>query len=56
MLPQVSFMIGPKISGKATLAKELASRTNARQINFNNFCRDHDLVGKDDDTIVLALI
>lgn len=56
MLPQVSFMIGPKISGKGTLAGELAKRSNAKKISFTNFCQENDLVDKDDDTMVLALI
>lgn len=56
MLPQISFIVGPKISGKEALATELASRTNAKLLNFNKFCREHDLADKDDDTVVLSLI
>jgi adenylate kinase family enzyme len=56
MLPQVSFLIGPKISGKVTLASALAERSNAKCISFKHFCDENDLTGKDDDTIVLALI
>jgi shikimate kinase len=56
MLPQVSFMIGPQVSGKESLASHLASRTNAKHLNFGQFVKEHELVGKDDDTVVLALI
>ena len=56
MLPQISFVIGPTISGKETLAQALADRSNAKLLNFNTFCKDSGLDGEDDDTLVLALI
>jgi len=56
MLPQVSWIIGPKISGKTTLGNKLARRTNARLLNFRAFVKDHGLDKSDDETIVQALI
>jgi len=49
-------MIGPKISGKNTLATALVERSNAKLLNFNKFCEENDLAGKSDDDVVLALI
>ena len=54
--PQISFVIGPTISGKETLAQALADRSNAKLLNFNTFCKDSGLDVEDDDTLVLALI
>lgn len=56
MLPQISFVIGPKISGKATLGSALAERTNAKLLKFGQFVKEQGLEDKDDDTVVLALI
>lgn len=56
MLPQISFIIGPKISGKATLGNALAERTNAKLLKFGQFVKEQGLEDKDDDTVVLALI
>jgi len=49
-------MIGPQVSGKESLASHLASRTNAKHLNYGHFVKENELVGKDDDTVVLALI
>lgn len=35
MLPSISFLLGPKASGKSTLGKALASRTNMKFFDFN---------------------
>jgi shikimate kinase len=56
MLPQISWIVGPKISGKSSLGTALASRTNAKLFKFNEFLKSHDLKNSDDDTVVLALI
>jgi shikimate kinase len=56
MLPQISFIVGPKISGKTTLGSALAERTNAKLLKFDEFVRQHSLQNSDDDTTVLALI
>ena len=37
MLPEIFFMIGPKGSGKSTIAKELANRTNMEVLSFDRF-------------------
>lgn len=56
MLPQVSWIVGPKISGKTAIGLALAQRTNAKLIKFQDFIKAHGLEHSDDDTIVLALI
>lgn len=56
MLPQISFIVGPKISGKTSLGTALAQRTNAKLLKFNEFVKQHGLEHSDDDTVVLALI
>lgn len=56
MLPQISFMIGPKRSGKTTLAKAVCKRTNMSSIRFGNFVKFNGLDDADDETKVLALI
>lgn len=56
MLPQVSFIIGPKISGKATLGTALAERTNAQLWKYSEFLANHGLEDEDDDTKILAMI
>ena len=50
------FMIGAKCSGKTTLGKTLANRTNMKLIHFNDFVKKNGLKGKDDETVVLAII
>ena len=56
ILPQVSWIMGPTISGKATLGAELAKRTNAKLLRFSDFLKEHGLEKSNDDTVVLALI
>ena len=56
MLPETFFMIGPKCSGKSTLGKALAERTNMKLLNFSQFVRQHDLKNADDETKTMALI
>ncbi len=58
MLPQVFFMIGPKGSGKSTVARELANRTNMVVLNFNHFLREHhfDLNDYDNEEATMALV
>lgn len=56
MLPQLTFIIGPKISGKATLGEALAERTNAKLWKFSEFVARHGLEDEDDDTKILAMI
>jgi adenylate kinase family enzyme len=56
MLPQVSWIVGPKISGKTSIGNALGQRTNSKLINFNDFIKSHGLEHSDDDTVVLALI
>jgi adenylate kinase family enzyme len=56
MLPQVSFIIGPQASGKTTLGAALCERTNQRHINFNEFCKENKLDGKNEETVVMHLI
>ena len=56
MLPQISFMIGPKASGKTTLGTALCERTNMKMMNYNQFVAENDLSDKDDEEKTTALI
>jgi len=56
MLPQVSWIVGPKMSGKTVVGSCLASRTNAKLLNFKDFIAQQGLQNSDDETIVHALI
>ena len=52
MLPQISWIVGPKISGKTSLGW----RTNSKLLKFNEFKKQKGLENSDDDSVVLALI
>lgn len=56
MLPETFFLIGPKCSGKTTLGKALAERTNMKILNFSQFLKSQDLKNTDDETKTMALI
>jgi len=56
VLPQVHFILGPPRSGKKTLGMQLAERTNMANLHFDRYLAHHNLNGKDDETIVNALI
>lgn len=56
VLPQVHFILGPPRSGKKTLGQKLAERTNMANLYFDQFLKDNNLFGKDDETIVNSLI
>ena len=56
MLPETFYLIGPKCSGKTTLGKALAERTNMKLINFTQFIKSQDLKNADDETKTTALI
>jgi len=56
MLPQISWIVGPKISGKSSLGSALAERTNAKLLKFCEFRKKHGLENSDDETVVHALI
>lgn len=56
MLPETFFLIGPKCSGKSTLGKALAERTNMKLLNFSHFLKNADLKNSDDETKTMALI
>jgi len=56
MLPQVSFVIGPKGSGKSALGAALAKRTNMSLLCFDEFVTHHGLQNEEEETVVLALI
>jgi adenylate kinase family enzyme len=56
MLPSISFLLGPNASGKSTLGKALANRTNMKFLDFNQFVRDNGLVGKKDELVTGELI
>jgi len=50
------FVLGPKGSGKTTIAKNLSERTNAAFINFLEFKKANGLQEADDEESVLKLI
>jgi len=56
MLPQISFIIGPKASGKSTLGNALCERTNMKMMNYNQFVAENDLADNDDEEKTTALI
>ena len=56
MLPQISWICGPKASGKSTLGKALCERTNMKVINFNDFLASKNLSETDCATKTGALI
>jgi hypothetical protein len=56
ILPQVHFILGPPRSGKKTLGLKLAERTNMANLYFDQYVKDNNLFGKDDETIVNSLI
>ena len=56
MLPQISCIIGPKASGKTTLADALCERTNMKLLNYNDFIEEKNLGDCDDQTKTMALI
>ena len=56
LLPEIYFLVGTKASGKTTLGKKMAERTNMSLLNFTKFVNQKGLKGADDDEIVFALI
>jgi adenylate kinase family enzyme len=56
VLPQTTFVIGPKGSGKTTIAKNLSGRTNASYINFVDFKKAKGLKDASDEECVISLI
>jgi len=56
VLPQTLFVVGPKGSGKTTIAKNLSERTNAAFINFLEFKKANGLQDAGDEEAVLCLI
>ena len=58
MLPEVFFMIGPKGSGKSSIAKELAYRTNMEVLRFEKFIKESGFnpANYDDEEVTMALI
>lgn len=56
VLPQCMFILGPKASGKSTIGASMASRTNGRLIDYNQFVQNHGLEGQDDETVTSQFI
>jgi adenylate kinase family enzyme len=56
VLPQVMFMLGPKASGKTSIANLMVQRTNAKLIDFTHFISSNGLEGQDDETIVTEFL
>lgn len=49
-------MLGPKASGKTTIATNLSERTNMGLVNFNEFVEKSGLDSTDDEAVTMALI
>ena len=45
LLPQCMCLLGPKVSGKSSLGRAMAERTNMKLVDFNDFIRSNGLVG-----------
>ena len=56
MLPQISFIVGPKFSHKSSIGYEVCKRTNAKLLRFDAFVKKNNFENSDDDTVVLAII
>lgn len=58
MLPEVFFLVGPKGSGKAALARELGARGNMEVLHFERFLKENGYpsFGFDEEEATLALI
>lgn len=56
LLPDVFFLNGPKGSGKTTVGKQLAEKTNMEVLNFDKFIKNQKMQGKDDEAKVFKLI
>lgn len=56
MLPQVSFIIGPKGSGKTSVGKVVCEVSNQKMLNFHDFIEENKLSDKDEETVMMSLI
>jgi adenylate kinase family enzyme len=56
LLPQTAWILGPRGSGKSSIGNALSSCTNMKLIDFIDFVKSESLEGKDDETVVSALI
>ena len=56
MLPQTMFVLGQKGSGKSTVAKKMAERTNMKHLDYSKWIEENGLEDEDDETTCLKLI
>ena len=56
IIPQTVCVLGPKASGKTTIASALCARTNTKHFDFNTFLIQNGLIGQDDETVTSQLI
>lgn len=56
IIPQTVCVLGPKASGKTTIANALCARTNTKHFDFNTFLIQNGLIGQDDETVTAQLI
>jgi len=56
IFPQISFILGPKASGKTVLGNDICQRTNMKLINFNDFIKQNGLKRKSEEFKVMELI
>ena len=56
IFPQTMFLLGQKASGKSTVARKMADRTNMKHIDFPKWVLDSGLEGQDDEAVCLQLI
>lgn len=58
LLPQLYFVIGPKCSGKTSLAKAIAEQSNMKYIHFPTLCKEEKFknLKNDDEALMKELI
>lgn len=56
ILPQILCILGAVGSGRNSIAKVLAERTNLKVLDFNDYIEENCLQDQDDETIVSTLI
>lgn len=56
LLPQCMCLLGPKVSGKTTIGRAMAERTNMKLVDFCEFIRTNGLVGQNDEVVTAQFI
>ena len=56
VLPQCTLLLGPLGSGKSTIGKHMAARTNAKLVDFCSFVTEKGLEGQSDEILTTRFI